>query len=109
MGVLFAAFTVAGLFVGAVLWVRPRTAVVSAATVLCGSAIVAYVATRLVAFPQLSDDVGNWLEPWGVVSVSLETLVVLVGLLSRRLVAGASPHAPVVAVGAAVAPRRAAA
>lgn len=30
-----------------------------------------------MAFPQLADDVGNWLEPLGVVSVLAETAAVI--------------------------------
>ena len=32
--------------------------------------------TRLVAFPELADDVGDWLEPLGVVSVLAESTAV---------------------------------
>jgi hypothetical protein len=42
--------------------------------------VAVYAATRLVAFPQLADDVGNWLEPLGVVSVLSELAVVVLGL-----------------------------
>ena len=41
---------------------------VEVAGALCASASGAYAATRLIAFPQIGDDVGNWLERWGVVS-----------------------------------------
>ncbi len=39
--------------------------------------MLGYALTRLTAFPQLADDVGNWLEPLGVTSVLAETTVVL--------------------------------
>ena len=61
------------------------TRVVQAGMVLwCGGALAAYAATRLVAFPMIGDDVGNWLEPWGVVSVASEALTVVLGLLALR-------------------------
>jgi hypothetical protein len=90
MGVLFATFAAVGVVLGAVLLLRPRARLANGAGVLCGAAIGAYVATRVVAFPQIGDDVGNWAEPWGVVSVALEAAVVVVAVLSRRGAAAAS-------------------
>jgi hypothetical protein len=49
----------------------------------CGAAIGAYLSTRLVAFPMLADDRGNWLEPLGVVSVSVEAIAVLAAHLGH--------------------------
>jgi hypothetical protein len=49
--------------------------------------VVGYLATRSVAFPQLSDDVGNWFEPLGVVSVLAELVVITAAILGLR-----SPH-----------------
>lgn len=76
MGVLFIIFTIACLALGgaALVWDAPVVYLAAAAT--CGLAILSYCATRLVAFPLLSDDVGNWLEPLGVVSVVAEAVVV---------------------------------
>jgi hypothetical protein len=51
---------------------------------VCGAAVVGYVATRLTAFPQLADDVGNWFEPLGVVSVLTEALVVVLAVVAVR-------------------------
>jgi hypothetical protein len=44
---------------------------------LCAAALLAYGATRLVAFPLLADDVGAWFEPLGIVSVIAEAGVVM--------------------------------
>jgi hypothetical protein len=33
--------------------------------------------TRMVAFPQLSDDVGNWSETLGVISVATEMIALV--------------------------------
>jgi hypothetical protein len=60
-----------------------------AAATICGLTIIGYAATRLVPFPMLADDVGNWLEPLGVVSIVAETVVVgssIAALRCRRLV-----------------------
>jgi ABC-type uncharacterized transport system permease subunit len=86
MGVLFIVFTVACLALGARMMVGETTWAYGAAAATCGAGVLAYVATRSVAFPQLSDDVGNWFEPLGVVSVLSESLVVglALGALTRR-------------------------
>ncbi|MDQ2788246.1 MAG: hypothetical protein M3Y73_00515 [Actinomycetota bacterium] len=50
-------------------------------------AIVGYIGTRSVAFPQLADDVGNWLEPLGIVAILAEAVVVIAavnGVAARR-------------------------
>jgi hypothetical protein len=76
MGVLFIIFTILCLALGSavLVWDAPVVYLTAAAT--CGLAILGYSATRLIAFPLLSDDVGNWLEPLGVVSVVTEAVVV---------------------------------
>jgi hypothetical protein len=76
MGVLFVLLTAACLIcaVGAFAW-DPRALYGFGGTV-CALAILGYCATRLVAFPQLDDDLGNWLEPLGVVSVASELVAV---------------------------------
>lgn len=81
MGVLFIALTAACLTLGAAIAATDATWAYRSAAAVCGAAVLAYAATRLVAFPQLADDVGNWFEPLGVVSVVSETLVVALALL----------------------------
>ena len=46
--------------------------------------IIGYAATRTLAFPQLADDVGNWLEPLGVVCVLSEALTLMAGIAAVR-------------------------
>jgi hypothetical protein len=76
MGVLFIVLTAACLVLAVTVLVRDTAAVYSLSVLTCGLAIVGYAATRLVAFPMLADDVGNWMEPLGVVSVVSEAVVV---------------------------------
>jgi hypothetical protein len=61
-------------------------ALYAAAVFTCGSAVLGYAATRTVAFPRLADDVGNWFEPLGVVSILAESAVVItaVSVLARQ-------------------------
>ena len=87
MGVLFVLLTVGCLAVGAAVFVRETTWLYAAAGAMCALAVLGYAATRLVAFPQLSDDVGNWFEPLGVISVVSESVVVAAavrGIAARR-------------------------
>jgi hypothetical protein len=90
MGVLFIFFSIAAFAVATVLAARPSRGWYSVAVVLCVAAVGAYVATRLIAFPELADDVGAWTEPLGLVSISAETLAALLGVAALRQPAGAT-------------------
>lgn len=76
MGVLFVVLVVACTVLAVAVLVRDAAAVYALALLTCGLAVVGYVATRLIAFPMLADDVGNWLEPLGVAAVVAELVVV---------------------------------
>lgn len=84
MGVLFIVLTAACLTLTAMLVVHDSERVYALSILTCGLAVVGYVATRLVAFPMLADDVGNWFEPLGVVSVITETIVVVTACVALR-------------------------
>ena len=94
MGVLFIVLTVAcaTLAVGAL--VRDSRALYTLVILTCGLAVVGYAATRLVAFPMLADDVGNWLEPLGVVSIVSETVAVVAAIAALVEGAGHRRSAP---------------
>lgn len=81
MGSLFALFAVATAVLAAAVALSGRRGPVLAASALCALAVLTYAATRLFAFPQLGDDVGNWVEPWGVVSVVLEVYAAATAVL----------------------------
>lgn len=84
MGALFVVLTGACLALAAGGILRDSRAVYAGAVLTCGLAVIGYAATRLVAFPMLADDVGNWLEPLGVVSIVAETIVVALSLFALR-------------------------
>jgi hypothetical protein len=86
MGALFILLTAACSVLGAALCVDDSALAYSLVVLTCGLAVIGYAATRLVAFPMLSDDVGNWLEPLGVVSIAAEGVAVACALaaLARR-------------------------
>ena len=89
MGVLFVLFTAAALLTAGALALKASALRYAAATGLCAAAVVTYAATRLVAFPQLADDVGAWAEPLGVLSIAVEAAVVVLG--ARKLAQQAQP------------------
>jgi hypothetical protein len=84
MGILFIAFTLAAFGVATAMAANPSRNWYLATIALCTAAVAAYVATRLVAFPELADDVGAWTEPLGIVSVCAETAAVMLSLLAVR-------------------------
>jgi len=88
MGVLFIVLTAACVALAAAVMVMDTMAVYALAALTCGLAIVGYIATRLVAFPLLADDAGNWFEPMGVLSVGSEAIVVLSAGMAFRAVGG---------------------
>ena len=53
-----------------------------------GLAILGYVISRTIGLPQIGDDIGNWLEPLGVVAVIAEATACLsavaIGLKARH-------------------------
>jgi FtsH-binding integral membrane protein len=86
MGVLFILFTITALATAIALAVRPTPLLYAFAAVLCIAAVCAYVATRLIAFPMLSDDVGMWREPLGIVSITTESAAAFIALTQLRFI-----------------------
>ena len=84
MGVLFIVLTAACAFLAGAALVRGGRAVSALTVLTCGLAVLGYAATRLVAFPMLADDVGNWLEPLGVVSIISESIAVAAAVAALR-------------------------
>jgi hypothetical protein len=84
MGVLFILLTVACATLALMAVLHDAPAVYAASAVVCALAIIGYGATRIIAFPLLADDVGNWLEPLGVVSILAESVVVASSLIALR-------------------------
>ncbi|MFD7541574.1 hypothetical protein [Streptomyces sp. NPDC059819] len=74
IGVLFIALTIV-CFVLALVLLRHDAAVLWAAVgVVTVMAVLAYLVSRMTALPQIGDDVGNWSEPLGLVSITSEFL-----------------------------------
>jgi hypothetical protein len=89
MGEEFIVLIVGCLLIGAAALICDAAALYLLAVTACGVAITGYAATRNVAFPRLADDVGNWFEPLGVVSISAEVAVVAIALCALAFGRGA--------------------
>jgi hypothetical protein len=84
IGVLFIALEVALVVLAVLVLLTDSLLVWRAAALVPALAIAAYVVSRTVGLPQIQDDVGNWTEPLGVVSVAAEAVMVLL-VLGRTL------------------------
>jgi hypothetical protein len=82
MGEEFVVLTVACLLLAVALVICDSVAAYGLLAVAAGLAVLGYAATRLVSFPQLADDVGDWAEPLGLVSVAAETACVVAALFA---------------------------
>jgi hypothetical protein len=60
----------------------------------CLLAVIAYVVSRSIGLPLMADDVGNWLETLGVVSVLTESGVVVLSALALGRARKASAQPP---------------
>jgi hypothetical protein len=72
LGVLFALLVVAAAVVAAGLLHTDTTRLWQASALVAVAAIAGYILTRSVALPFDRDDVGNWLEPLGLVALFIE-------------------------------------
>lgn len=89
-GVLFLALAVTALLTAALLLTTNHQLVWTGATALVVTALVSYLLSRSIGLPSLSDDVGDWTGPLGVIAVVSEAAVAVIGLLAlRRAGAGA--------------------
>jgi hypothetical protein len=84
MGIMFVAFSSVCVLLAAALISVEHRLLYSLSGMICAAALGAYAATRMVSFPMLADDRGNWLEPWGMVSVGAEAIAVVASVWARR-------------------------
>ena len=64
--------------------VRPSRVDFAAAAVLAVAVIAGYVVNRTTGMPGAMDDIGNWWEPLGLLSLIIEAWVVFLGISSAR-------------------------
>ena len=80
IGVLFIVLSAACVLTAGALLARDARVVYVAVMVTCAAAIGAYAWSRAAGLPQITDDVGNWAEPLGIVAVTAESAAVLASL-----------------------------
>jgi hypothetical protein len=85
MGVAFIVFTIAAVALAGLITVSDDRRGYAATVALCTAAIVVYAMTRLVAFPEIGDDVGNWTETLGLVSITAEAVAALAAAVLLRV------------------------
>jgi len=74
-----------GCAIGVGLLILRNTRLVWAfAALLAAGPFVSYVINRTVGLPRATDDIGNWLEPLGVVSVIVEILLFILAIVQIR-------------------------
>jgi hephaestin len=84
IGVLFVLLEVACVALALLLQVRANRLVALLVAGLGAAAIVAYAVSRSVGLPLIQDDIGNWADPLGVLSVAAEAGMVGFGLAGWR-------------------------
>jgi hypothetical protein len=75
-GVLFIAMSAAALSAAALLALREHRLAWAGAGALSLGTLLAYLASRSIGLPSLSDDVGDWSNPLGLASLVCEAVVV---------------------------------
>lgn len=89
IGVLFMLVTVVCVLSASLLLIADSVVVWAVVTTTCLLAALAYVASRTVGLPLMADDVGNWFQTLGMVSVLAEAgVVILGGAVLRQVVSG---------------------
>jgi hypothetical protein len=73
IGGLFILLTASFTVLATVLLLSDSAAAWTALGVGCALAVVAFLVSRTLGLPQMSDDVGDWLNPIGLVSILTET------------------------------------
>lgn len=77
-GALFIALSASALTAALLLAMRDHQLAWLAAGTLSLAALVGYLASRSIGLPSLTDDIGDWLNPLGIVASLCETAVALI-------------------------------
>jgi hypothetical protein len=86
IGIGFLLLALASVALALALAVRDTVAVWVVVAAVEALALTAYVASRTVGLPLLSDDVGRWLDPWSFPAIAAEliALATAAGVLVQR-------------------------
>jgi hypothetical protein len=80
--ILYYALEVAGVVVAALLLVNQARVGWFLALGIAAGPIAGYVLSRGPGLPDYTDDIGNWTEPLGVISLVVETLLLILAAVS---------------------------
>jgi hypothetical protein len=80
--ILYYALEVAGVVVAVLLLVNQERVGWFLALGIAAGPIVGFVLSRGPGLPDYADDIGNWTEPLGVISLIVETLLLIVAAVS---------------------------
>jgi hypothetical protein len=97
LGLLFIGAVVMAVVLSVTLTLTSDERVWAAAAGLAGLILLGYLLSRTSGLPAATDDVGEWAEPLGLVSMVVEGLLVCLGvgvLVSRRAVTPSWGRAP---------------
>jgi hypothetical protein len=93
--ILYYALEVAGVLAAALLLTKHARAGGLLSLGVAAGPIVGYVLSRGPGLPDYTDDIGNWAEPLGVVSLVVEgILLILTVVLLRRYASSVNSPAP---------------
>lgn len=81
IGALFLALTLVCLALVVALTLHDSPALYVATALVTGLAFLAYVLSRSIGLPQITDDIGDWLDPLGVASIVSEGVGFLTALV----------------------------
>ena len=94
--ILYYALEVAGVLAAALLLTKNARAGWLLSLGVAAGPIVGYVLSRGPGLPDYTDDIGNWAEPLGVVSLVVEGILLILAVVSlRRYASSANSPAPV--------------
>ena len=80
LGVLFVVLEVAAVALALLVLRRDDRRLAAAGAVIGALAIAAYVVSRAVGLPQVTDDVGEWTDPLAIVAIVAESVLVVIGI-----------------------------
>jgi hypothetical protein len=93
-GVLFIALSLASLVIATQLATAESKLAWLAAGSLAAAAIAAYLYSRAIGLPLMSDDVGDWFNPLGTIAVCSEATVIWMSLLRLSLAPSSASTGP---------------
>jgi hypothetical protein len=93
IGILFIALSVVCVALAGVILLLDTAAVWLLSASTCLAAVVAFLASRTVGLPQMSDDIGSWSKPLSFPALASEVLLVTLAVihLAKRHAATRSP------------------